>query len=73
MYQSQGKAMVTQFKREILEALVWLQLIKLLCSARKYDVLHIHACSYWGMVPAVMGVMAGKLWNKLFEVELVKR
>lgn len=36
----------------------------LLCKARRYDVLHIHACSYWGMVPAVMGVIAGKLWNK---------
>lgn len=36
----------------------------LLCKARRYDVLHIHACSSWGMVPAVMGVIAGKLWNK---------
>ena len=41
---------------------VW-QMIKLLCSTRKYDVLHIHACSYWGMVPAVMGVIAGKIWK----------
>lgn len=38
--------------------------IKLLCKARTYDILHIHACSYWGMVPAVMGVIAGKLWRK---------
>ena len=37
---------------------------KLLCKARRYNVLHIHACSYWGMVPAVMGVIAGKLWRK---------
>ena len=36
----------------------------LLCKARRYDVLHIHACSYWGMVPTVMGVIAGKLWRK---------
>lgn len=42
---------------------VW-QMIKLIYCARKYDVLHIHACSYWGMVPAVMGVVAGKLWHK---------
>lgn len=35
----------------------------LLCKARRYDVLHIHACSYWGMVPAVMGVIAGKIWK----------
>lgn len=36
----------------------------LLCKARRYDILHIHACSYWGMVPAVFGVIAGKLWRK---------
>ena len=38
--------------------------IKLLCRARKYDILHIHACSYWGMVPAVFGIIAGKVWRK---------
>lgn len=38
--------------------------VKLLCRARKYDILHIHACSYWGMVPAVFGILAGKLWRK---------
>ena len=38
--------------------------LKLLCQARRYDILHIHACSYWGMVPAVAGVLAGKLWHK---------
>ena len=37
---------------------------KLLCKVRKYNVLHIHACSYWGMVPAVFGIIAGKLWRK---------
>lgn len=37
---------------------------KLLCRANQYDVLHIHACSYRGMLPAVMGVVAGKLWRK---------
>lgn len=37
---------------------------KLLCKARRYDILHIHACSYWGMVPAVFGIIAGKIWRK---------
>ena len=37
---------------------------KLLCRANQYDILHIHACSYFGMVPAVMGIVAGKLWRK---------
>ena len=38
--------------------------VKLLCKTRKYDILHIHACSYWGMVPAVFGIIVGKLWRK---------
>ena len=38
--------------------------IQLLCKARQYSILHIHACSYWGMVPAVFGLIAGKLWRK---------
>ena len=38
--------------------------LRLLCKACHYDVLHIHACSYWGMVPAVFGIVAGKLWRK---------
>lgn len=41
-----------------------LKLIKLSCIVPRYDVLHIHACSYWGMLPAVMGVVAGKFWKK---------
>lgn len=37
---------------------------KLLWVARKYDVLHIHGCSEWGMLPVVYGVIAGKIWKK---------
>jgi len=37
---------------------------KLLLVARRYDVLHIHGCSDWGMVPVVYGVIAGKIWRK---------
>lgn len=37
---------------------------KLLWVARKYDVLHIHGCSDWGMLPIVYGVIAGKIWGK---------
>lgn len=40
------------------------QMMRLLFIARRYDILHTHACSYWGMVPAVMGIIAGKLWGK---------
>lgn len=40
------------------------QIIRLICNAKHYDVLHIHACSYWGMLPAVAGVLAGKLCRK---------
>jgi glycosyltransferase involved in cell wall biosynthesis len=42
---------------------VW-KMIQLLCLAKRYDALHIHACSYRGMLPAVMGIVAGKLWRK---------
>lgn len=42
---------------------VW-KMMLLFCQARHYDVLHIHACSYRGMLPAVMGILAGKLWRK---------
>lgn len=38
--------------------------IKLLFVARRYDVLHIHGCSDWGMLPVVYGVIAGKIWRK---------
>ena len=40
------------------------KMIQLLCKTRRYDALHIHACSYRGMLPAVMGIVAGKLWRK---------
>jgi len=42
---------------------MWL-FVKLMCVARKYDVLHIHGCSDWGMLPVVYGVIAGKIWRK---------
>lgn len=38
--------------------------IKLLCVAKRYDVLHIHGCSDWGMLPVVYGVITGKIWRK---------
>lgn len=38
--------------------------IELIFVARKYDVLHIHGCSDWGMLPIVYGVIAGKMWRK---------
>ena len=40
------------------------QTLRVFCCARKYDVLHIHACSYWGMLPVIIGVVAGKIWRK---------
>lgn len=42
---------------------VWL-FFSLLLKANKYDVLHIHGCSYLGFLPVVYGVIAGKLWRK---------
>ena len=42
---------------------IWL-FLKLLIAARRYDVLHIHGCSDWGMLPVVYGVISGKIWRK---------
>ena len=38
--------------------------MKLLRLARKYDVLHIHCCSGWGFLPAVVGVSVGRRLKK---------
>ena len=37
---------------------LWL-FVKLLFVAYRFDVLHIHACSFWGFLPAVYGVISG--------------
>lgn len=39
-------------------------LCKLRNIARKYDVLHIHCCSGWGFLPAVVGVTVGHQLGK---------
>lgn len=40
------------------------QFFQLLSAVRRYDVLHIHGCSDWGMLPVVYGIVAGKIWRK---------
>lgn len=37
---------------------------QLLHNSRAYDVLHIHGCSSWGMLPIVYGIICGKIWHK---------
>lgn len=37
---------------------------KLHKAARKYDVLHVHCCSGWGFLPAVVGVNVGRRLGK---------
>lgn len=39
-------------------------LCKLRKIARKYDVLHVHCCSGWGFLPAVVGVNVGRQLGK---------
>lgn len=41
-----------------------MMLPKLRRTAKAYDVLHIHCCSGWGFLPAVLGVKAGKKLGK---------
>ncbi len=38
--------------------------LKLLHVARGYDVLHIHCCSGWGFLPAVIGITIGQRFKK---------
>ena len=37
---------------------------RLLSVGRKYDVFHIHACSYFGFLPAIVGIFVGRLLKK---------
>lgn len=53
-------ANVFSTKASVVKRLVMLP--KLWHAARAYDVLHIHCCSGWGFLPAVLGVRVG---NKL--------
>ena len=49
------------------KASVWRRLLlplRFLRVARGYDVLHIHCCSGWGFLPAVMGVTVGRRLGK---------
>lgn len=39
-------------------------IIKLFVAARKYDVLHVHACSDRGFLPAIVGAYVGKIYRK---------
>lgn len=39
-------------------------IFKLLITARKYDVLHVHACSDRGFLPAIVGAYVGKIYKK---------
>ena len=41
-----------------------MSVLKLFKIGRKYDVFHIHACSDWGFLPAVIGITIGKLFKK---------
>lgn len=38
--------------------------LKLLRVSRNYDIIHVHCASYWGVLPALMGSLAGKICNK---------
>lgn len=39
-------------------------IIKLFVAARKYDVLHVHACSDRGFLPAIVGAYVGIIYRK---------
>jgi glycosyltransferase involved in cell wall biosynthesis len=39
-------------------------LFRLIAAGRKFDIFHIHGCSFLGFFPIVMGVIAGKILRK---------
>lgn len=41
-----------------------MSVVSLVCKGRRYDVFHIHCCSYHGFFPAIVGVGIGKLLKK---------
>ena len=38
--------------------------LRLIFVGYRYDVFHIHACSHWGFLPAIAGIMIGRLLNR---------
>ncbi len=49
------------------KASLWKRLLmlpKLRREAKNYDILHIHCCSDWGFLPAVMGIKTGRRLRK---------
>lgn len=56
------KADIFSTKGSIVKRL-W-KFIELPFVVRRYDVLHIHGCSEWGILPVVYGVIAGKIRRK---------
>lgn len=41
-----------------------LSFIRLIKTGQRYDVFHIHGCSYLGFYPVVLGILVGKILNK---------
>ena len=53
---------IYSFKANSLKRL-WL-FFKLFFIAYRYDVLHVHACSNWGFLPVVFGIIVGRVLRK---------
>lgn len=62
LLQDSNNVAIFSTKSSIIKRL--LMIFKLGFVGRKYDVFHIHACSYMGFFPAVLGIIVGKLLNK---------
>lgn len=53
---------IYSLKGSMIKRIYWI--LKLIFLARKYDVLHVHACSDRGFLPAVVGGIVGYIHNK---------
>ncbi len=56
------KAEVFSLNKNVCVKVIWF--FTLLQRVRKFDILHIHACSHWGFLPAIYGVIVGKVIKK---------
>lgn len=53
---------IYSLKGSIIKRIYWI--LKLIILARKYDILHVHACSDRGFLPAVVGSVIGYMHKK---------
>ena len=55
---------VTVIGTKTLTPLKFTSFVKMVTCLKKSDILHVHACSWWGFLPAIYGVIASQITEK---------